>query len=237
MTSRFLAVNLAAPVFLVLGLLFLDEYQDTLIASEIEAMSTQGELIATAIGEGAVVVAKTLRPRRNTPNDEFGPTGAPRVIDTNSAGQLIRNLSNLAHLRAQLFDPKGKLIADTRLMQGPGGAGEVLILDLPPGNEGPAVRFARSIYETTIGRYAYDHSLEPYVEYPKSSAGDYPEATQALNTGQAKSSVRLRSDRQKILSVAMPVQFYKQVVGVLLVSRDGANVAIAAKTAERKSTH
>ena len=30
LTSRFLAVNLAAPVLLVLGLLFLDEYQDTL---------------------------------------------------------------------------------------------------------------------------------------------------------------------------------------------------------------
>jgi len=224
LTSRFLAVNLAAPVLLVLGLLFLDEYQDTLIATELEAMSTQGELIASAIGEGAVVVAKTPRGRRNTANDDFGPTGAPRVIDGDSAGQLVRNLSNLAHLRGQLFDRSGALVADTRLMQGPGGAGEVLILDLPPVNEGPVVRFARNIYETSIGRYAYDHSLEPYVEKSKASASDYAEATQALNTGEAKSVVRLRSDRQKILSVALPVQFYKQIVGVLVVSRDGANV-------------
>ena len=58
LTSRFLAVNLAAPVLLVLGLLFLDEYQDNLIATELDALNTQGELIAAAIGEGAVVVAK-----------------------------------------------------------------------------------------------------------------------------------------------------------------------------------
>jgi len=222
LTSRFLAVNLAAPVLLVLGLLFLDEYQDTLIATELEAMSTQGELIATAVGEGAVVVAKTPRGRRTTPDDDFGPTGAPRVIDPDSAGQLIRNLANLAHLRAQLFDRNGVLVADTRRLQGPGG--EVQILDLPPLDEGPVVRFARKVYETSIGRYAYDHSLEPYIEKPKATAGDYAEATQALNTGQAKSVVRLRSDRQKILSVAVPVQFYKQIVGVLLVSRDGSAV-------------
>ena len=208
LTSRFLAVNLAAPVLLVLGLLFLDEYQDT--------------LIATAIGEGAVVVAKTPRGRRTTPDDDFGPTGAPRVIDPDPAGQLVRNLANLAHLRAQLFDRNGVLVADTRRLQGPGG--EVQILDLPPLDEGPVVRFARNLYETSIGRYAYDHSLEPYIEKPKASAGDYAEATQALNTGQAKSVVRLRSDRQKILSVAVPVQFYKQIVGVLLVSRDGSAV-------------
>jgi two-component system sensor histidine kinase ChvG len=222
LTSRFLAVNLAAPVLLVLGLLFLDEYQDTLIASELEAMSTQGELIAAAIGEGAVVVAKAPRGRRPAGADDFGPTGAPRVIDPDSARQLIRNLSSLANVRGQLFDRSGTLVADTRLLQGPGG--EVQILDLPPVDEGAVVRFARRVYETSIGRYAYDHSLDPYIEKPKPSAADYAEATQALNTGEAKSVVRLRADRQKILSVAVPVQFYKQIVGVLLVTRDGANV-------------
>ena len=224
LTSRFLAVNLAAPVLLVLGLLFLDEYQDNLIATELDALNTQGELIAAAIGEGAVVVAKPPKGRRSAAgsDDDFGPTGAPRVIDPESARQLIRNLSGLAHLRAQLFDRTGALVADTRLLQGPGG--EVQVLDLPPVDEGALVRFARKVYEATIGRYAYDHSLEAFVEKPKASAADYVEATQALTSGQAKGMVRLRDDRQKILSVAVPVQFYKQIVGALLVSRDGSSV-------------
>jgi len=226
LTLRFLAVNLAAPVLLVLGLLFLDEYQDTLIATELDALHTQGELIAAAIGEGAVVVAKPQRGRRNVDTadteDDFGPTGAPRVVDPDSARQLVRNLSNLAHLRARLFDRNGVMVADTRLLQGPGG--EVQVLDLPPLDEGAVVRLARRAYEITIGRYAYDHNLEPYVEQPKPTAADYREAAQALETGQPKTMVRLRSDRQKILSVAVPVQFYKQIVGTLLVSRDGSNI-------------
>ncbi len=220
LTARFLAVNLAAPVLLVLGLLFLDEYQDNLIATEIEGLRTQGELIAAAIGEGAVVVAQQPRGRR-AKEDDFGPTGAPRVIDADAAGQMLRNLGGLAHLRAQIFDRSGNLIADTRRLQGPGG--EIQVLDLAPLDEGPVVRFMRGLYDASIGRYAYDRSLDPYVEKPKIVAADYAEAAKALE-GTAGSRVRIRADRQKILSVGVPVQFYKQIVGSLLVSRDGSSI-------------
>ena len=224
LTLRFLAVNLTAPVLLVLGLLFLDEYQDTLIATELEALQTQGQLIAAAIGEDAVVVPRNRD--RNAGDDDMaldlGPTGARRVIDRESARQLLRNLSALAHLRAQLFDPDGMLVADTRLLRGPGG--EVQVLDLPPLDAGPLVRIVRDLYEASIGRYAHDRNLEAYVERPKATATDYREIALALGAGQANSMVRLRADRQKILSVAVPVQFYKQIVGALLVSRDGSTV-------------
>ncbi len=234
LTVRFLAVNLAAPVLLVLGLLFLDEYQDTLIAAELEALRTQGELIAAAIGEGAVVVAKPVKGKRapantapaNTNDDDeemdFGPSRAQRVIDPDSARQLVRTLSGLAHLRAQLFDGTGALVADTRVLQGPGG--EVQVLDLPPQDDGPAMQFVRHMYDVSIGRYTYASSFEPYVETPKATAADFSEAKHALTAGEPQSKVRIRTDRQKILSVAVPVRFYKQIVGSLMVSRDGTTV-------------
>ena len=226
LTLRFLAVNLAAPVLLALGLLFLDEYQDTLIATELDALRTQGELIAAAIGEGAVVVATPPKGKnRNTQDSDdmdFGSTASRRVIDPDAARQLLRNLSNLAHIRSQLFDRGGAMVADTRLLQGPGG--EVQVLDLPPVDEGPVMRTLRKVYEASIGRYAYDRSFDAYVEQPKPKAADYVEASEALEKGNAKSMVRLRSDHQKILSVAVPVQFYKQNVGAILVSRDGSNM-------------
>ncbi|MBY0510312.1 MAG: sensor histidine kinase [Rhodospirillaceae bacterium] len=224
LTLRFLAVNLAAPVLLVLGLLFLDEYQDTLIATELDALRTQGELIAAAIGEGAVVVAKT-RGKSNVSDDDdmdFGPSTARRVIDPESARQLVRHLSNLANVRSQLFDRSGALVADTRLLQGSSGA--VQVLDLPPIDEGPIMGLVRRMYENTIGRYAYDRGFDPYVEPPKATAADFSEAAHALEKGEPQSRVRLRGDRQKILSVAVPVQFYKQIVGTVLVSRDGSTV-------------
>jgi len=226
LTLRFLAVNLAAPVLLVLGLLFLDEYQDTLIATELDALQTQGQLIAAAVGEGAVVVAKTRGRSNASDNDDdmdFGPSTARRVIDPDAARQMVRHLSELANVRAQLFDRSGALVADTRLLQG--STGRVQILDLPPIDDSPFGGMVRKLYANTFGRYAYERNFDPFVEPAKATAGDYAEATHALEKGVPQSKVRLRnSDRQKILSVAVPVQFYKQIVGTILVSRDGSTV-------------
>ena len=217
LTMRILAVNLTAPVLLVLGLLFLDRYADTLIATEIEALTTQGSLIAASVGEGAVVV--------DTGAGDFPvftPNGAQRNIDADSARPLVRRLAALAQLRARLFDRNGGLLADSQLLQGPGG--EVQVLDLPPA-ESFFGRMFRSVYEATIGRFSYERRLPPYRE-PEDAEGaaDFPEVRHALEAGEADAAVRLREDGQKILTVAIPVQFYKQVVGTVLVSRDGRAV-------------
>jgi len=216
LTLRILAVNLAAPVLLVLGLLFLDQYEDTLIAAELDALRTQGELIAASIGEGAVVIAD------NDAIPLFTPEGAMRVIDPDPARQLLRRQASLARLRAQLFDRDGKLLADSRLLQGPGG--EVQVQDLPPVESSAVLRVVHKVYDATIGRLTVDRTLEPYNDQARPNAPDYKEVMAALQAGEAGNSVRLRNDGQKVLSVAVPVQFYKQIVGALLVSRDGSNV-------------
>jgi len=217
LTWRFLAVNLVAPVMLVLGLLFLDEYEQTLIATELEALRTQGELIAAAIGEGAVVVDT-----QNADFPTFTPSGAVRIISQDTARQLVRRLAGLAQLRARLFDRDAAMIADSRLLQGPGG--EVQVVDLPPLDESELGRAMRELYDATLGRFAYDRALEPYRERPNALGADYSEVMRALEAGEASATVRLRADRQKVLMVAVPVQFYRQVVGAVLVSRDGRNV-------------
>ena len=217
LTLRVLAVNLTAPVLLVLSLLFLDQYEDTLIATELEALRTQGELIAASIGEGAVVVDID-----NNAFPIFTPNGALRVIDPNAARQLLRRLAGLAEVRARLFDRDGQMVVDTRLLQGPGG--EVQVLDLPPPGGTGITDLLRQVYDQTIGRFAYDRDLEPYLERPSAPASDYTEVVHTMESGEPHNAVRLRSDRQKILTVAVPILFYKQIVGTVLVSRDGSNV-------------
>ncbi|MBX7198926.1 MAG: sensor histidine kinase [Rhodospirillaceae bacterium] len=217
LTLRFLAVNLAAPVLLVLGLLFLDQYQDTLIAAELDALDTQGEMIAASIGEGAIVVESD-----SDAKPVFTPSGTLRVIDPDSARQLLRRLAGLAQLRARLFARDGTMIADTRLLQGPGG--EVQILDLPAPQSNRFADRLRAFYERAFRRFAYDRGLEPYVEQVHVTAKDYAEVARALDQGENGTAVRLRADGQKVLSVAIPVQFYKQIVGAVQVFRDGANI-------------
>jgi two-component system sensor histidine kinase ChvG len=217
LTLRVLAVNLTAPVLLVLSLLFLDQYEDTLIATELRALRTQGELIAASISEGAVIVDID-----NNAFPIFTPNGALRVIDTNAARQLLRRLAGLAEVRARLFDQTGQMVVDTRLLQGPGG--EVQVLGLPPPNGNTFSNLLREAYDQTIGHFAYDRDLEPYHERPRAPASDYQEVVQAMESGDPSNAVRLRPDRQKVLTVAIPILFYRQIVGTVLVSLDGGNV-------------
>jgi two-component system sensor histidine kinase ChvG len=216
LTRRILAVNLAAPVLLVLGLLFLDRYADTLIATELAGLRIQGDLIAAAVGEGAVVV--------DTENADFPvytPQGAVRVIDQDSAKPLARRLAVLAHVHARLFDRSGALIVDSQLLQGT--SGEIQVVELAPSSN-VVTRFLRKIYNRTIGRFSYERALEPYHETTGANAADFPEVGRALETGEPAYAVRLRADGQKVLMVAVPVQFYKQVVGAVLVSRFGTDI-------------
>jgi len=218
LTWRILAVNLTAPVVLVLGLLFLDQYEDTLIAAEIEALRTQGEMIAASIGESAVVVET-----ENADFPTFTANGAIRVIDQQGSRQLIRRLADLAQLRARLYDRGGAQIADSRLLRGPGG--EVQVVDLPPVDNDSQMTIAlRRAYEMTVGLIRNGNDLEPYVEEADGNSAPYQEVAQALDSGEIGGAVRRRNDGQKILTVAVPVQFYKQMVGAVLVSRDGRNV-------------
>lgn len=217
LTWRILAVNLTAPVVLVMMLLFLDEYERSLISAEIDALKTQGEMIAASVGESAIVVDS-----ENADFPTFTDSGSVRTIDPNAARQLVRRLAELAQLRARLFDRAGAPVADSRLLRGPGG--EVQVVDLPPLGEGAVIGALREIYSMTIAKVRGQVELEAYVELPDGNGSAYQEVTAALNSGEIGSAVRRRGDGQKILTAAIPVQFYKQMVGAVLVSRDGRNI-------------
>lgn len=218
LTRRILAVNLVAPVLLGLSLLFLDEYEDSLIATEIDALRTEGELIAASVGEGAVVIESEAQAF-----GAFMPAGATRRIDPARAVQLVRRLANLADIRARLYGGGGEMIADSRLLRGPGG--EVRMVDLPPTETNTmtdAMRGALAWVENLIGA---DNNLDLYVEQVDGTAYDFTEVVGALERSEGASAVRYDpATERKILTVAVPVQFYKQIVGAVLVSEDDQSV-------------
>ncbi len=218
LTRRVLAVNLVAPVLLGLGLLFLDEYEQSLIATELDALRTEGELIAASIGEGAVVI--------ETESEAFGafmPAGATRRIDRVNAQQLVRRLAGLANVRARLYGTGGAMIADSRLLRGPGG--EVRVVDLPEIEEDTLTRWLlRQSFDWAEAVIGSREDLDPYVEQVNGTAYDFLEVVGALERGEAANAVRLDSNGRKVLTVAVPVQFYKQIVGAVFVSEDDARV-------------
>lgn len=215
LTRRILAVNLIAPLLLLVGLLYLDEYEQALLSAETEALRVQGELIAAAVGEGAVSADLAELQNSNLPIPHH-------TLKQEQAQSMVRRLSELAGIRVRLFDTNGLLVADSRRLTGPGGA--VQVEDLAPPTAPSLMHDIRDAYVWAARRL--NHApLPQYHERLDQAAGDYEEVALALDAGMPATALRRLDSDARMLTAAVPVSFYKQVVGAVLVSRTDDSVA------------
>jgi len=207
LTRRILAVNVLALALLAGGFLYLGKYQTSLMGQQIESLKMQGEIFGAALGEGAVLDSA----------DEG------EVLLPDLARQMMRRLVAPTKTRARLFDIKGDIIADSRVLRGPGGA--VQVLELPPlDSEGPILDFAENAYDWVVGKLPRRKRFPVYHESSSPRASNYAEVAAALRgeTGDA-----IRSDPATgglVFSVAIPVQRYKQVLGALMLSTGSSEI-------------
>ena len=207
LTLRILAVNVLALALLAGGFLYLGKYQTSLVGQQIESLKMQGEIFAAALGEGAVLDSA----------DEG------EVLLPDLARQMMRRLVQPTKARARLFDVKGELIADSRILRGPGDAIQVLKLP-PPGATNPILGFVDNIYDWIVDKLPRRKRYPVYRESLTPRAADYAEVERALRgeTGEA-----IRSDPATgglVLSVAIPVQRYKEVLGALMLSSGSGEI-------------
>jgi two-component system sensor histidine kinase ChvG len=102
-TLRILAINFLAILLLFVGMFFYyDQYESSLIQSELEATSQQADLFSKAISETAAVY--------NTNSYHFlSKKLVQRIINRTVPGLPIR---------LRIFDNKGNLLADSMRMSG-----------------------------------------------------------------------------------------------------------------------
>ncbi len=200
LTRRILAVNVLALGILVAGLLYLDEYRRNLIDAEIKSLGVQAQMFAAALGEGAVVA-----------NNPSGQQLASEIVD-----QIVRRLVETTGTRARLFQTNGIMVADSRMLMSPGRL--VQIEELPPPGGGRVVPAVLEVYDRLMRRLTGHETLQMYQEKPRQHARDYPEVVAALSGEMATSILSAGGDRM-ILSVAVPVQRYKHVLGALMLTR------------------
>ena len=207
LTRRILAVNVLALALLAGGFLYLGKYQASLVGQQIEALKTQGEVFAAALGEGAVLDSV----------DEG------EILLPDLARQMMRRLVEPTRTRARLFDVKGEIVADSRVLRGPGDS--VQVLELPaPKTVGPVMRFADRVYDWIVEELPRRTRYPVYLESVSQRADDYPEVMRALR-GETASAIR--SDPASaglVLSAAIPVQRYKQVLGAVMLSTGSGEI-------------
>ena len=211
LTRRILAMNVLVLAIPILGLLHLEQYRDSLIEAELDALATQGRAFATTLAGSAVVVTQS---------------GESKLLREGTR-HAMRVLLSGSDIRARLFAPGGQLIADSFVLMGPGG--QVTVEELPPPqDDGLMPEFAERAYDWVMDYVPSDAPLPVYREARQQDAEDYAEVAQALAGEPAR---MVRRDRQGglVLSVATPVQRYRQVLGALMLSKDGSDVEAAVR--------
>jgi len=213
LTRRILLLNIVPVVLLALGAVYLSDYEDELIDAELASLLVQGEMVSAGISEVAVLGGETTVNR----------------LDAEAARQLLTRLVRPTGVRARLFSETGELLGDSAVLS---ETGRIHISPLPPPEEPVEAvpqRLADRIGDWLARQLSRSDRFPEYVERPSPTLRDFPEAASALR-GFNASAVRIMADGRLLLSAAVPVQRYKQVLGALMLTRD--NRAIAASLRE-----
>lgn len=227
LTRRILFFNLVALVVLVGGILYLNQFREGLIDARVESLLTQGEIIAGAISASASVDTNsiTVDPQKllelqagqsitPAPNDE----DLEFPIDPQKVAPVLKRLISPTRTRARIFDGDANLLLDSRHLY---TGRQVLRYDLAPIEpESPSI-----IEQATrvFNRVLQPSNLPIYKEQPGGEGSIYPEVMNAL-TGVRGSVVRVTEDGDLIVSVAVPVQRFRAVLGVLLLSTQAGDI-------------
>ncbi len=220
---RILLMNALPPALLAATLLYLDQYQNGLLAAEVESLRTQARIYAAAIGEAAA------RPRDDR-----------TILVPEAARPLLRRLVEPSpNTQARLFDNTGLLVADSRVREGPGGA--IVTEPLPPPE--PRDAFAGTIaglYErvlTLLPRASQDQMLvdvnpnAPSFDWQPEFGGstdrngtDRREELRLALEGGVRPYIRRTADGRLLVSVAEPARRGAASVGIVLLTREAREV-------------
>jgi two-component system, OmpR family, sensor histidine kinase ChvG len=226
LTRRIVILNLAALVALVGGILYLNKFRAGLIDTRVESLLTQGQIIAAAIAAqaSADTDAITIDPDKLL-ELQAGQSGSPYSVGEGAAdfpinpervAPLLRRLISPTRTRARIYDVDGTLLLDSRGLY---TRGQIQSFDLPP--LGDKNIFAR--WWDSVRLWYRSGELPVYEEIGAANGRDYPEVAAALN-GQTGSVVRVGKDGGLIVSVAVPVQRFRAILGSLLLSTESGDI-------------
>ena len=228
LTRRILFLNLAGLGVLVIGILYLNQFRDGLIDARVESLMTQGEIIAGAIASSATVETDSISidPEKLLElqaGESLGP-GSDQLdsldfpINPERVAPVLRRLISPTRTRARIYDRDANLLLDSRHLY---SRGQILRYDLPPIDEEETTFFDQ--LQKFVADFFRRSDLPIYKEQPGGSGTAYPEVMSAL-TGSPATVVRISEQGEQIVSVAVPVQRFRAVLGVLLLSTQGGDI-------------
>jgi two-component system sensor histidine kinase ChvG len=221
---RILLLNALPPALLAAALLYLDQYQNGLLAAEVEGLRTQARIYAGAIAEAGT----------RTRDDRT-------VLVPEAARPLLRRLVEPSpNTQARLFDTTGLLVADSRVREGPGGG--IVTEPLPPPE--PRGAFAGTVggvYDRLLTifprRTTDDVTVDVNPDAPSfdwqpefggtgtaQTSADRREELRLALEGGVRPYIRRTAEGRLLVSVAEPAWRGAQSVGIVLLTREAREV-------------
>jgi two-component system, OmpR family, sensor histidine kinase ChvG len=227
LTRRIVVLNLIGLAILVSGILYLNQFRAGLIDAKVQSLATQGEIIARAIAASAGVDTDEVQldpeklletEHQSGADDEALSNSLDFTIDPERAAPILRPLVKPTGSRARIYNRDGALILDSDTFY---SRGEVLRYDLPPPDaEKPD---ALNRFWQTVKTRMRQYDLPLYTEIGGANGKAYPEVATAL-TGTSVPIVRINDKGELVVSVAVPIQRMRAVLGVLLLSTRGGDI-------------
>jgi two-component system sensor histidine kinase ChvG len=225
---RIVLLNLLGLVSLVSGILYLSEYRAGLIEARVQSLLTQGEIMAAAIASTSRSDASNIpidpdkllelqAGESYIPSDDYTALEFP--INPETVAPLLRRLVVPTNTRARLYDREGGLLLDSRTLS---QTGEVLRFELPALTEQPQINPVRAWWRR-VRLYFRSGGLPIYREIGSANGKEYTEVAAAM-TGQSDSEVRVNERGEVIISVAIPVQRFRGVLGVLMLQTQSGEI-------------
>src|SRR3954451_10386780 len=213
---RILLLNVLPPALLAAAMLYLDQYQNGLLAAEVEALRTQARIYAGGIAEAATRL-----------EDDRA------VLVPELAKPLLRRLTDPSpNTQARLFDNTGLVVADSRVREGSGGA--VVTEPLPPPE--PRGAFSTTIaglYDRLLRLVPRDEQSDvavdiapdaPSFDWQPNLGPDRREELRLALEGGVTPYIRRTADGRLLVSVAEPARRGNQSVGIVLLTREAREV-------------
>lgn len=200
LTLKITGVNVAALIMLLIGIVYLGEYQRGLIEAKLETFRTEVQLVAAALSESATA-----------------PDGEHFALSNQDVVNMVARFGQSTGQRIYVFNAAGQMIADSYAIPGAVSA------ENPQTKTLQSVKILKDMAGFVLKLLPDYGALPLYPEPQSDQAQDYVDATVALRGQTSISAWHNRSDHI-FLSAAAPLEKNGNLIGATLLTRRGHDI-------------
>ena len=204
LTLRIYVIIIFPTAMFLIGLLHLDQYRQTVLQSEIDALYRQGNTLAWTIG---------------LTDSEYSEL-ARRQISSLTLQRASQLIASIPDARIRIFQPDGLMISDSAR---DGSALPRITLNPRLLEDRGLMSPFQQVIDHIAKLLAPNDNYPVYQEKPQQMASDFPAVLNALAGEPGRLVMRDRKGKL-ILGIAVPIRHLRVVRGALLVTASGAQV-------------